>query len=87
MLPKFKMEYAVRLNDPLTALGMKRAFGNDADFSALADEPLFISEVKQKSYVEVDEKGTEAAACGSGCSASSISCCSQIRASTSSGWM
>ena len=62
MLPKFKMEYAIRLNDPLTALGMKRAFGGDADFSAMADEPLFISEVKQKSYVEVDEKGTEAAA-------------------------
>ena len=62
MLPKFKMEYAVRLNDSLTALGMKRAFGNDAVFSAMADEPLFISEVKQKSYVEVDEKGTEAAA-------------------------
>ena len=62
MLPKFKMEYAVRLNDPLTALGMKRAFGGDADFSGMADEPLFISEVKQKSYVDVDEKGTEAAA-------------------------
>jgi serpin B len=62
MLPKFKMEYAVGLNDSLKALGMKRAFGTDADFSAMADEPLFISEVKQKSYVEVDEKGTEAAA-------------------------
>lgn len=62
LLPKFKMEYAVRLNDSLKALGMKRAFGDDADFSAMADEPLFISEVKQKSYVDVDEKGTEAAA-------------------------
>ena len=62
MLPKFKMEYAVRLNDSLIALGMKRAFGGDADFSAMADEQLFISEVKQKSYVDVDEKGTEAAA-------------------------
>jgi serpin B len=62
VLPKFKMEYAVGLNDPLKALGMKRAFGDDADFSAMADEPLFISEVKQKSFVEVDEKGTEASA-------------------------
>jgi serpin B len=62
MLPKFKIEYAVGLNDPLKALGMKRAFGNDAEFSAMADEPLFISTVKQISFVEVDEKGTEAAA-------------------------
>jgi len=62
VLPKFTMDYDVTLNESLKALGMKRAFGDDADFSAMADEPLFISKVKQKSYVEVDEKGTEAAA-------------------------
>jgi serine protease inhibitor len=62
MLPKFKMEYAVRLNKPLETLGMKRAFSIIAEFSAMAKEQLFISEVKQKSFVEVDEKGTEAAA-------------------------
>lgn len=62
-LPKFKMEYDVMLNGPLKALGIKHAFvSGEADFSAMAYEPLFISEVKQKSYVEVDEKGTEAAA-------------------------
>jgi serpin B len=62
VLPKFKMEYNVELNNPLKALGMKRAFDRNAEFSGMADEPLFISEVKQKSYVEVDEEGTEAAA-------------------------
>ena len=41
---------------------MKQAFANAADFSAMADEPLFVSEVKQKSFVEVNEEGTEAAA-------------------------
>lgn len=61
-LPKFKMKYEVRLNDPLEALGMKNAFGGQADFSGIADEPLYISEVKQKSYVDVNEEGTEAAA-------------------------
>lgn len=61
-LPKFKIEYDVRLNDPLKALGIKTAFTSRADFSGMADEQLFISEVKQKSYVDVNEEGTEAAA-------------------------
>ena len=61
-LPRFKLDYDVTLNDPLKALGMRQAFGNGADFSAMADEPLFVSEVKQKSFVEVNEEGTEAAA-------------------------
>jgi serine protease inhibitor len=62
MLPKFKMEYAVRLNEPLETLGMKRAFSINAEFSGMAEEPLSISEVEQKSFVEVNEEGTEAAA-------------------------
>jgi serpin B len=41
---------------------MKHAFDKDANFSAMAEEPLFISKVEQKSYVDVDEQGTEAAA-------------------------
>ncbi len=62
-LPKFKLEYDVRLNYPLETLGMKHAFiEGEADFFAMADEPLFIGLVKQKSYVDVDEEGTEAAA-------------------------
>jgi len=61
-LPRFKLDYDVVLNDPLKALGLRQAFGNGADFSAMADEPLFVSEVKQKSFVEVNEEGTEAAA-------------------------
>jgi serpin B len=36
ILPKFKMEYAVELNSPLKALGMNRAFGEEAEFSAMA---------------------------------------------------
>jgi serpin B len=60
-LPRFKLEYDVVLNDPLEALGMRHAF-DDADFSAMAAEPLFVSKVKQKSFVEVNEEGTEAAA-------------------------
>jgi serpin B len=61
-LPKFKMDYHVKLNGPLQALGMKSAFGRDADFSGIADEKLYIGEVLQKSYVDLNEEGTEAAA-------------------------
>jgi serpin B len=61
-LPKFRIEYDVTLNQPLEALGMKSAFAANADFSGIANEPLYISQVKQKSYVDVNEKGTEAAA-------------------------
>ena len=61
-LPRFKIEYEVGLNDSLKALGMKNAFTLGANFSAMADETLFVSEVKQKSFVDVNEEGTEAAA-------------------------
>ncbi|MGD0253884.1 MAG: serpin family protein [Verrucomicrobiota bacterium] len=63
MLPRFKLDYDVELNDPLKALGMRQAFlMGVADFSAMADEPLYITAVKQKSFVDVNEEGTEAAA-------------------------
>ena len=61
MLPRFKLEYEIRLNDALEALGMGIAFGGGADFSGMGPS-LFISEVRHKTFVEVNEEGTEAAA-------------------------
>ena len=61
MLPRFKLEYEVKLNDTLEALGMGIAFGGGADFSGMGTN-LFISEVRHKTFVEVNEEGTEAAA-------------------------
>ena len=61
VLPRFKLEYEVRLNDTLEALGMGIAFGGSADFSGMGPN-LFISEVRHKTFVEVNEEGTEAAA-------------------------
>jgi serpin B len=61
VLPRFTLNYNVVLNQPLEALGMKLAFSADADFSAMSAEKLYLSEVKQKSFVEVNEEGTEAA--------------------------
>ena len=62
-LPRFKLEYEETLNDILISLGMTKAFlPFQADFSGMSDDTLFIDEVKHKSYVEVNEEGTEAAA-------------------------
>ena len=62
-LPRFKIDYTVQLAQPLQELGMKTAFDMDkADFSGISSEPLYISAVLQKTFVEVKEEGTEAAA-------------------------
>lgn len=60
--PKFKIENDMPLNDMLKELGMVDAFTPKADFSKMTERALMISSVKQKTYVDVTEKGTEAAA-------------------------
>jgi len=61
-LPRFKLENEYDLTRVLPSMGMPLAFTGRADFSAMSDEPLFIGFVKQKTYVDVNEQGTEAAA-------------------------
>jgi serpin B len=61
-MPKYKMEYGIKLlNDALSVLGMEVAFSPSADFSNIADG-IFISRVLHKAVIEVNEKGSEAAA-------------------------
>jgi serpin B len=64
MLPRFKLEYEIKLNAALSALGMEMAFDRRrADFSAMCrSEQISISQVKHKTFVDVNEEGTEAAA-------------------------
>ena len=64
-LPRFKLEWDRKLIPDLEALGMRAAFVDGrADFSRMSTlgTQLFISLVKQKTYVDVNEEGTEAAA-------------------------
>jgi serine protease inhibitor len=63
-IPRFKMDYESKLNNVLRALGMETAFSElKADFSGMRDKrDVYISEVKHKAIVEVNEEGTEAAA-------------------------
>jgi len=62
-LPKFEFSYEKYLNEQLQAMGMIDAFEPyQADFSGITDWEIFISFVKQNTFVKVDEKGTEAAA-------------------------
>jgi len=67
VLPRFKMEFEAELNDPLSRMGMAVAFNRRrADFRNMCvlkpGENAYISKVRHKSFVEVNEEGTEAAA-------------------------
>lgn len=61
-MPKFSMAYEAVLNDVLTEEGMGIAFSSKADFGGISEFPLAIGTVKQKTYINVDENGLEAAA-------------------------
>ena len=64
-LPRFTFETGAVLNQVLRALGVRAAFDPEhADFSRMTpkDDPVFISDVLHKTFIKVDENGTEAAA-------------------------
>ncbi|XP_010624165.1 serpin B11 [Fukomys damarensis] len=63
-IPRFKLQIKYELNSLLKSLGMTNIFNPaNADFSGMSpDKGLYLSKVIHKSYVDVNEKGTEAAA-------------------------
>jgi serpin B len=61
-LPRFKLENEYDLTGVLPSMGMPMAFTPRADFRRISDDPLFIGFVSQKTYLTVNEQGTEAAA-------------------------
>lgn len=62
-LPRLKLDAALSLKEPLKSLGMRKAFGG-ADFTGIAPPPLEleVKDVLHKTFLDVNEKGTEAAA-------------------------
>lgn len=62
--PRFKEECDTgeALIPVMNRLGMNLAFTEDADFSKMAEKKLVVDEMRQKTYLSIDEKGTEAAA-------------------------
>ncbi len=66
-MPKFKQETSLTLNQTLEKMGVRTAFTSAADFKGISVMgPLKLDVVKQKCYIDVSEKGTEAAAVTSG---------------------
>ena len=64
-LPRFKLESKLDLVEPLKQLGMTDMFGSTADFSGMTggtNKGLYVSEIVQKAFVEVNEEGTKATA-------------------------
>jgi serpin B len=62
-LPSFTMTQQFELSSTLSAMGMEQAFSGSADFSGMTGKPDFsISAAIHKAYIDVNEKGTEAAA-------------------------
>ena len=63
-LPKFKTSYEVVLNDVLAGMGMPDAFTLSADFSGITESlgGLYINEVRHKTAIDLNEKGTSATA-------------------------
>ncbi|KAL2726795.1 leukocyte elastase inhibitor-like isoform X2 [Vespula squamosa] len=61
-LPRFKYEITIDLENILRKLGLHSMFEDNADFGNLTNEPVKISKVLQKAFIEVNEEGSEAAA-------------------------
>lgn len=62
--PKFKAAFDTeqQLIPIMQSLGMKKAFSRAAEFGKISNTPLYVSNMRQKAFVSLDEEGTEAAA-------------------------
>lgn len=62
-LPSFKFRTSLQLVETLSALGMDAVFSPAADLSAISEDPGFaVDDVRHETFIDVNERGTEAAA-------------------------
>ncbi|XP_068147289.1 serine protease inhibitor 3/4-like isoform X2 [Drosophila tropicalis] len=63
-IPRFKVEFEQELSPVFKMLGIRRIFSNDAELGKIltTDDPLNVSQIFHKAFIEVNEMGTEAAA-------------------------
>ena len=61
-VPEFKYDYDTNLEDVMQAMGIRKAFTGEADFSAMTDYPVCIDRIIHKTHIELDKEGTKAAA-------------------------
>lgn len=61
-LPRFETSCKYELKGPLMEMGMGLAFSDFADFSNMIEVPVMIGTVNHKTFIKLDEEGTEAAA-------------------------
>ncbi|XP_017229600.2 serpin-ZX [Daucus carota subsp. sativus] len=80
-IPKFKFEYNIEAREALQSLGLVSLFGPSGGLGEMVSNsfPLFVSRIVHKSFIEVDEKGTEAAAATVFCTAPGSSCIPRVK--------
>nr|XP_017229581.1 PREDICTED: serpin-ZX-like isoform X1 [Daucus carota subsp. sativus] len=80
-IPKFKFEYNIEASKALKSLGLVSLFGPSGGLGEMVSNslPLFVSQIMHKSFIEVDEKGTEAAAATVVCMATGSSCVPRVK--------
>jgi serpin B len=61
-MPRFEFEFERSLAEDLKGMGLDIAFTDQADFSGISAIDLYIADVIHKTYIKVNEEGTEAAA-------------------------
>jgi serpin B len=61
-IPRFRLRFTGEMSSPLSALGVVRAFAPEANFGAISAQSIRIDSIYHQAYIDVDEKGTEAAA-------------------------
>ncbi|KAK8580953.1 hypothetical protein V6N13_144009 [Hibiscus sabdariffa] len=65
-IPRFKISFGLKASEVLKRLGLKLPFSSEGGLTEMVDSPegrdLYVSSIFQKSFIEVNEEGTEAAA-------------------------